>query len=168
MGSSVPKLSELELNNAVRYFFVMIDGLRPEPLLQEWYLNLFSLRERSSWTINAIRLSPAFTLSCHLTVHHSVPASRHAVIMNTWLPMEIPIKRNVTGNISNTSSYFPYLTPILTGMVIGSTRSLSSRHPNLAIPWEMMVRRKEATAERNQISHDWSTIVPSNLIIYKE
>ena len=70
---------------------VMIDGLRPEPLLQDRYINLFSLRDRSSWTLNALSLMPTITLPCHMTIFHSVPPSRHGVTTNTWGPMEVPI-----------------------------------------------------------------------------
>jgi len=69
----------------------MIDGLRPEPLLQDRYINLFSLRERSSWTLNALSLMPTITLPCHMIIFHSVPPSRHGVTTNTGVPMEAPI-----------------------------------------------------------------------------
>jgi predicted AlkP superfamily pyrophosphatase or phosphodiesterase len=71
--------------------FVMMDGLRPEPLLDNRYKNLFSLRTRSSWTLNALSIMPTITLPCHMTTFHSVPPSRHGIATNTWVPMKAPI-----------------------------------------------------------------------------
>jgi len=71
--------------------FVMVDGLRPEPLLEDRYTNLYSLRQRSSWTLNASSLMPTITLPCHTTIFHSVPPSRHGITANKWVPMKAPI-----------------------------------------------------------------------------
>lgn len=71
--------------------FVMMDGLRPEPLLSDRYKNLFTLRARSSWTLNARSLMPTITLPTHTTIFHSVPPSRHGIMTNTWVPMKAPI-----------------------------------------------------------------------------
>lgn len=71
--------------------FVMMDGLRPEPLLDVRYTNLFALRSRSSWTLNAFSLMPTITLPCHMTIFHGVPPSTHGITTNTWRPMNAPI-----------------------------------------------------------------------------
>lgn len=71
--------------------FVMMDGLRPEPLLDKRYKNLFALRARSSWTLNALSLMPTITLPCHTTTFHSVPPSRHGITTNTWSSLKTPI-----------------------------------------------------------------------------
>jgi len=71
--------------------FVMMDGLRPEPLLDSRYKNLFSLRARSSWTLNARSLMPTITLPTHTTTFHSVLPSRHGILTNTWVPMKTTI-----------------------------------------------------------------------------
>ena len=69
----------------------MIDGLRPEPLVDNRYKNLAALRARSSWTLQASSVMPTKTMSCHMTIFHSVPPSRHGVTSNTWVPMEDPL-----------------------------------------------------------------------------
>jgi predicted AlkP superfamily pyrophosphatase or phosphodiesterase len=71
--------------------FVMMDGLRPEPLLEQRYENLFALRERSAWTLNASSLMPTITMPCHMSIFHSVPPSRHGITTNTWTGMKAPI-----------------------------------------------------------------------------
>ena len=71
--------------------FIMIDGLRPEPLIDYRFKILAALRARSSWTLRASSVMPTKTMPCHMTIFHSVPPSRHGVITNTWVSMENPV-----------------------------------------------------------------------------
>lgn len=71
--------------------FVMVDGLRPEPLRSNRYQNLFALRGRSSWTLNASSLMPTITLPCHTTIFHGVPPSTHGITTNNWGPKDPPV-----------------------------------------------------------------------------
>lgn len=72
---------------------VMIDGLRPDPLIAYTakYPHLTQLMSRGSWTLNASSVMPSITMPCHMSIFHSLPPSLHGMTSNTWAPMVKPV-----------------------------------------------------------------------------
>ena len=70
---------------------VMVDGLRPDALAAVDLPNLERLRARSAYTLAACSVEPSLTLPCHMSIFHSIPPSRHGVMINQWQPMARPV-----------------------------------------------------------------------------
>ena len=71
--------------------FIMLDGVRPDPLTTAHCPALDSLRERGSSTMQARSVMPSITLPCHTSIFHSVPPTRHGITSNTFIPMARPL-----------------------------------------------------------------------------
>lgn len=70
---------------------VMVDGLRPDALAAAELPNLERLRTRSAFTLAARSVEPSLTLPCHMSIFHSIPPTRHGVMINQWQPMARPV-----------------------------------------------------------------------------
>jgi predicted AlkP superfamily pyrophosphatase or phosphodiesterase len=71
--------------------FIMLDGLRPDALLQADAPHLHAFKARSAHTLTAQSVVPSVTLPCHTSIFHSVPPSRHGITENDWHPMARPV-----------------------------------------------------------------------------
>ena len=71
--------------------FVMIDGLRPDVLNPTRTPHLEKFRARSAYTLRGSSVMPSVTLPCHMSIFHSVPPTRHGIVVNTWQPMARPL-----------------------------------------------------------------------------
>lgn len=70
---------------------IMIDGLRPDALVQASTPNVDAFMKRASWTLTASSVMPSVTLPCHMSLFHSVPPTRHGVTTNHFQPMARPL-----------------------------------------------------------------------------
>jgi predicted AlkP superfamily pyrophosphatase or phosphodiesterase len=70
---------------------IMIDGLRPDALGLVNAPRLHGLQARSAFTLQARSVAPSLTLPCHMSIFHSLPPSRHGVMVNQWQPMARPV-----------------------------------------------------------------------------
>lgn len=70
---------------------VLIDGMRPDALLQVKGPHMRSLMERGATHLRARTVMPSSTLPCHTSLFYGVEPERHGVTTNTWRPMVRPI-----------------------------------------------------------------------------
>lgn len=71
--------------------FIMTDGLRPDAINQNNAPNLTELMVRGAYTLNARSIMPSSTLPCHTSIFHSVPSTRHGILVNEWKTMVRPV-----------------------------------------------------------------------------
>ncbi|HSH04027.1 MAG TPA: alkaline phosphatase family protein [Anaerolineae bacterium] len=64
--------------------FIMTDGLRPDAITSATTPHLYHHRHHSSYSLTASSLMPTITLPCHMTIFHSIPASRHGILNNQY------------------------------------------------------------------------------------
>ncbi len=71
--------------------FIMLDGLRPDALVQSDSPTLHGLMASGAATLTASSVMPSVTLPCHTSIFHAVPPTRHGVTTNDWQPMARPL-----------------------------------------------------------------------------
>ena len=76
---------------ANKVVLVLVDGMRPDgmlncghPFVQQWL-------ELSSHALDARTVMPSVTLPCHMSLFHSVDPDRHGILSNTYVPQVRPI-----------------------------------------------------------------------------
>ncbi len=72
---------------AERAILFVIDGMRPDGLLQANAPALRRLMEQGASTLLAQTVMPSITLPTHMSLFHGVPPSVHGVTSNTYRPM---------------------------------------------------------------------------------
>lgn len=74
-----------------RVVYISTDGMRPDALTPARTPNLEALIRRGSFTPSARSVMPSISLPCHMSIFHSVPPSRHGIVVNTFQPMARPV-----------------------------------------------------------------------------
>lgn len=74
-----------------RVILVLVDGMRPDGMLQCGNPFVQELMARSSYCLQAKTVMPSVTLPCHMSLFHSVDPDRHGVTTNTYTPQVRPI-----------------------------------------------------------------------------
>lgn len=76
---------------ANKVVLVLVDGMRPDgmlncghPFVQRWL-------ELSAHALDARTVMPSVTLPCHMSLFHSVDPDRHGILSNTYVPQVRPI-----------------------------------------------------------------------------
>ncbi|MBQ8509567.1 MAG: alkaline phosphatase family protein [Clostridia bacterium] len=75
-----------------KVILILVDGMRPDGLMQCGNPRLEKLLEGSSYTLGARTVMPSVTLPCHMSLFHSVDPDRHGIICNTYTPMVRPME----------------------------------------------------------------------------
>ncbi|MBO5269927.1 MAG: alkaline phosphatase family protein [Clostridia bacterium] len=70
---------------------ILVDGMRPDAMLQCGHAFPARLMKASTYTLNAATVMPSVTLPCHMSLFHSVDPDRHGVMTNTYTPQVRPI-----------------------------------------------------------------------------
>ncbi len=70
---------------------VLVDGMRPDGMLQCEHPYVKALTEKSAYTFDARTVMPSVTLPCHMSLVHSVDPDRHNTLTNTYVPQVRPI-----------------------------------------------------------------------------
>ncbi len=81
--------------------FIMLDGVRPDALLQVNAPRIRNVMETGAVTLNASSLMPTMTLPCHISLFHSVPPARHGITSNVYTPFARPL----TGLVEQAALY---------------------------------------------------------------
>lgn len=76
---------------AEKVVLVLIDGMRPDGLLNCGHPFVETLLNESTYDLNAQTVYPSITLPCHMSLFHSVDPSRHGILSNTYVPQVRPI-----------------------------------------------------------------------------
>jgi predicted AlkP superfamily pyrophosphatase or phosphodiesterase len=69
----------------------LVDGMRPDGLVQARTPVLDKLMEEGAYTLTAQTVMPSVTLPCHMSLFHSVLPERHGVTTNTYTPQVRPV-----------------------------------------------------------------------------
>lgn len=75
-----------------KVILILVDGMRPDAMLECKNPYVPYLLENSYAFMDARTIMPSVTLPCHMSLFHSVPAERHGILTNTWVPQVRPIK----------------------------------------------------------------------------
>jgi len=70
---------------------ILIDGMRPDALMQCHNSYVQGLLCASAYTLKARTVYPSVTLPCHMSLFHSVGPDRHGVTDNVYTPMARPV-----------------------------------------------------------------------------
>lgn len=70
---------------------VLVDGMRPDGMLQCGSEAVGRLLESSTYSLQARTVMPSVTLPCHMSLFHSVPPERHGILSNTYTPQVRPV-----------------------------------------------------------------------------
>ncbi len=70
---------------------ILVDGLRPDALLNCGNPYVNELLANSYYTLEAQTVLPSVTLPCHMSLFHSVDPGRHGITTNTYTPQVRPI-----------------------------------------------------------------------------
>lgn len=70
---------------------VLVDGMRPDAVLQCENSFLRDLREESTYTFGAETVYPSVTLPCHTSLFLGVDPERHGITTNFWMPQVRPV-----------------------------------------------------------------------------
>lgn len=65
----------------------VVDGMRPDGVLQANTPTMHALMQRGASTFSAQTVMPSVTLPTHMSMFHGVPVEVHTVTDNTWHPM---------------------------------------------------------------------------------
>ena len=71
---------------------VLVDGMRPDGLLQCGHPFAQEMIAASSYSLTAQTVMPSVTLPCHMSLFHSVDPDRHGIVTNTYTPQVRPIQ----------------------------------------------------------------------------
>ena len=77
---------------AEKVILVLVDGMRPDGLLQCGHPFVDTLRKNATVYLQAQTVSPSVTLPCHMSLFHSVDPERHGITTNTYAPQVRPIE----------------------------------------------------------------------------
>ena len=70
---------------------ILADGLRPDAMQSCGHPFVETMKERSTYALNAQTVMPSVTLPCHMSLFHSVDPARHGTTTNTFAPQVRPI-----------------------------------------------------------------------------
>ncbi len=74
-----------------KVILILIDGMRPDAMLECKNPFVKEILSLSSYTLNAQTVMPSVTLSCHFSLFHSVKPERHGITTNIYTPQVRPI-----------------------------------------------------------------------------
>ena len=74
-----------------KVILISIDGMRPDGLLACKNPYVDELRKIAYYTLNSRTVLPSSSLTCHMSLFHSVTAERHGIITNDYMPMVRPM-----------------------------------------------------------------------------
>ena len=74
-----------------KVILISVDGMRPDGFLACGNPYIAQMMEKGYYTLDGKTVLPSVTLPCHMSLFHSVPAERHGITTNLYLPMARPI-----------------------------------------------------------------------------
>ena len=77
---------------AEKVILVLVDGMRPDGLLQCGHPFVDTLRKNATVYLQAQTVNPSVTLPCHMSLFHSVDPERHGITTNTYIPQVRPLE----------------------------------------------------------------------------
>lgn len=77
---------------AEKIVLMLVDGMRPDGMMQCGNPFPHKLIEKASYTLNAQTVKPSVTLPCHMSLFHSVDPDRHGITTNQYTPQVRPVR----------------------------------------------------------------------------
>lgn len=77
---------------AEKVILILVDGMRPDGMMQCGNPFAEKLLANSTWSLDAQTVSPSITLPCHMSLFHSVDPDRHGILSNTYVPQVRPVE----------------------------------------------------------------------------
>ncbi len=74
-----------------KVILILVDGMRPDALLNCGNPYVQELLDSSYYTLEAQTVMPSVTLPCHMSLFHSVDPGRHGVTTNIFTPQVRPV-----------------------------------------------------------------------------
>lgn len=74
-----------------RVVLVLVDGMRPDAVVQADTPTMKRLMETGASTLTARTVMPSMTLPCHMSLFHSVEPGRHGITTNLYTPQVRPV-----------------------------------------------------------------------------
>jgi predicted AlkP superfamily pyrophosphatase or phosphodiesterase len=74
-----------------RIILCVIDGLRPDALLQAKVPVIRQLMVDGAYTLQAQAVVPSISLPCHVSLFCGVRPARHGTLSNVWIPPQPPV-----------------------------------------------------------------------------
>lgn len=75
-----------------KVLLILVDGMRPDGLLGCGNPFVETLLSHSRYTLQGRTVMPSLTLTCHMSLFHSVPPERHGILTNTYVPQVRPVR----------------------------------------------------------------------------
>jgi predicted AlkP superfamily pyrophosphatase or phosphodiesterase len=79
------------VNQSEQVVLFLVDGMRPDGMLQAETPAMDALRAGGAHTLSARTVMPSMTLPCHASLFLGVPPARHGITTNTWMPQVRPV-----------------------------------------------------------------------------
>ncbi len=86
VATNEPAAQSTPLPRVQRVVFFMLDGCRPDALLQACPPNVLRLMRDGAATLQAQTVMPSVTLPCHTSIFRSQRPEDHGVVSNEWTP----------------------------------------------------------------------------------
>ncbi|MBE5868941.1 MAG: hypothetical protein E7293_08310 [Lachnospiraceae bacterium] len=83
-----------------KVILISIDGMRPDGFLACGSSFAEEMMKLGAYTLEGRTIYPSVTLPCHMAMMHSVPAERHGITTNLYMPMVRPVN-GIFEQISN-------------------------------------------------------------------
>ena len=77
--------------NKKKVLLILVDGMRPDAAQESGHPYPDTMAARGCCYPAAQTVMPSVTLPCHMSLFHSVPAERHGILTNTYVPMVRPL-----------------------------------------------------------------------------
>lgn len=74
-----------------KVLLVLADGMRPDSISKAEDPEIRAFFESGNYSYTAQTTDPPITLPCHMSLFHSIPAERHGIYTNTFIPMNHPV-----------------------------------------------------------------------------
>ena len=75
-----------------KVILILVDGMRPDALDACGHTFVGDALAHGTHFLDAETVMPSVTLPCHMSLFHSVPATRHGILSNTYVPQVRPVK----------------------------------------------------------------------------
>ncbi|MDD6683844.1 MAG: alkaline phosphatase family protein [Clostridiales bacterium] len=75
-----------------KVILILVDGMRPDGMMQCGNPYVEELLKKSAYTLKAQTVFPSVTLPCHMSLFHSVDPARHGITTNFFMPQVRPIE----------------------------------------------------------------------------
>jgi len=74
-----------------KIILILSDAMRPDAVISCGHPTAKRFMDKSYYSLNAQTIMPSVTLPCHMSLFFGVPAERHGIVTNKYVPMPNPV-----------------------------------------------------------------------------